>query len=174
MLVVATAMASGTIWPIVVTGQELEQTFSDQLAELKTKVDRLEAAVKVISSEKPMGKEAPSPAGGMDMKSQAGMGMEAGKGMEMNGQGDPASPSKKGMESKGMDMSGMAGKKGNAAMGDMSAMGGMEGSETAMVSSAIVPIDAAMIQMQTIKMKMMEMQVKMMEMQMKMKMMELN
>ncbi|QDV78346.1 hypothetical protein [Botrimarina mediterranea] len=169
------AMGLGSIASSVAIAQEPEQTFSDQLAELETKVDRLEAAVKEISSGTPAGMEAPSPAGGMDMKSEGGKGMEAGMGMK--GQGIPATPSDKGMESKGMNTGSdgsMVEKKGMDAMGDMGGKDTMGRSESATGSSSLVPVDSQMIQMQVMKLKMMEMKVRMMEMQMKMQMMEVN
>lgn len=142
----------GSIWISLTNAQEPEQTFSIQLSDLKTKVERLEAAVKEISDGKPEGTGAASPDVGMVIKSQAGKGMEGDKGMEMKGMA---------MGNEG----GMTEKKGMDAMG---------GNKAAMYGSALVPIDSQMIQMQMIKMKMMEMQLKMMEMQMKMKMMEVN
>ena len=91
-------------WHAVASAQELEQTFSTQLSELKTKVERLEAAVKEISSGKPGGTGALSPETAMDMKSKSGKGMEAGKAMDMDGQKSQAKQDGKGTEMKGMAM----------------------------------------------------------------------
>ena len=170
-------LALASNWYAMASAQELEQTFSTQLSELKFKVERLEAAVKEISSGKPEGTGASSPDTAMDMKSKGGKGMEAGKAMEMHGQKSQAKQDGKGMKMKGMDMKEMDMKDmdmGNdGGMTEKKSMGAMGGNEAAMGSSALVPIDSQMIQMQMIKMKMMEMQLKMMEMQMKMKMMEM-
>ncbi|MDX1926167.1 MAG: hypothetical protein SFV81_06605 [Pirellulaceae bacterium] len=149
-------------WHAVASAQELEQTFSTQLSELKTKVERLEAAVKEISSGKPEGIKASSPDAAMDMKSKGGKGieadkaMEAGKAMDMDGQKSQAKQDGKGVDMKGMDIKEMT--MGNdGGMPEKKSMGAMSGNEAAMGSSALVPIDSRMIQMQMIKMKMMEM-----------------
>lgn len=73
MLVVATAMASGTIWPIVVTGQEFEQNLHSQLVELQQKVAQLEAALNQKSASATAGSSPPATQPSM----QNGQGMAA-------------------------------------------------------------------------------------------------
>ena len=151
LFILGSFLALAANWHAVASAQELEQTLATHLSELKTKVERMEAAVNEISSGKPEGTGESSPDVGMDMKSEGDKGMEAGKGMEMKRQNSPAKQSGNGMDMKGMAMGndgGMAEKKGEGAMARNNA---------AMGSSALVPIDSRMIQMQMIKMKMMEM-----------------